>query len=498
MNLFQLLVGSAERYADRPAASDVSAGTTITYAQLHREAVAIASALADAGVRPGDRIGLLAPNGLPYLPAAFGILAAGACMVPVPWTSTVHEKNQLLQEIEVNGCLVAPGGVDDDGTENVIAGAPRITLQGPDHESCKDFGYWHLTDAPGPAGFAETNPAFVRFTSGTTGSSKGVVLSHEATAARVLAADAVLQFTPEDRVVWVLPLAYHFAVTIIAYVRAGLHMLLCNESLPAPLRDAIVATEATVLYASPIQIERLSNLDGVDSLPLRLAVSTAAPIATPVLDRFRERYGVPVTQAYGIIEAGLPCIQRAPLAEDGVGPPVPDYEIALFDEDGRRLPENAVGELPRGEVGLRGPGLFSAYYAPWSEREAHCREGFFLTGDIGERTSQGCLRLVGRRKAMLFVAGMKFFPEEVEQCLAEHPAVRESRIYAAEHPRLGQVPQAQVALNSGHEGLDPKILRRHCASHLSSYKVPVQFEIVDAIPRTGSGKILRWTADELS
>ncbi|MEM7167662.1 MAG: class I adenylate-forming enzyme family protein [Planctomycetota bacterium] len=489
MNLFQLLVSSADKHGERPAATDVAAGTTITYIQLHNEAVAIAQSLRSAGVSRGDRVGLLAPNGIPYLPAAFGILAADACMVPVPWNATAHEKRKILEEIDVNGYLVAP---DSDHT---LGGDKQATLE---TGCCAGFDYIHLSDAQPPVGFHDVNPAFVRFTSGTTGASKGVVLSHEATAARVEASDAVLEFTAEDRVVWVLPLAYHFAVTIVAYVRAGLHMLLCNESLPAALHEAIVQTEATVLYASPVQIERLANLkDDFGSLPLRLAVSTAAPITTAACDRFEARYAIPVTQAYGIIEAGLPCIQRpAAACERGhdVGPPVPGYEIALFADDRSKLPDGSSGP---GEIGLRGPGLFSAYYSPWSARDEHCREGFFLTGDIGIRGADGALQLVGRRKAMLFVAGMKFFPEEVEQCLESHPAVRESRVVAVRHPRMGQIPHAEVALHETAGDLDLKELRQHCASLLSPYKVPVHIEAVAQIARTGSGKVLRWRDDEL-
>jgi acyl-coenzyme A synthetase/AMP-(fatty) acid ligase len=337
------------------------------------------------------------------------------------------------------------------------------------------------------------NPAFIRFTSGTTGSSKGVVLSHEATAARVQAADGVLRFTEEDRILWVLPLAYHFAVTIVAYVRAGAHVLVCPDNLPGVLVDSIRRFRASVLYASPLHFERMGNLRVSGPLTgLRLALSTSAPITPAVSERFESLYGVPVGQAYGIIEAGLPCIN---LRTDGlpitsVGHPVPGYEIAVFTDEGARLATGGIGE-----IGLRGNGLFSAYYAPWRLREHITRDGWFLTGDLGWLDDTGALYLKGRKKSVIFVAGLKFFPEEVEDCINQFPGIKESRVFGRPHSRLGEVPCAEVVLSSA--GCDLAALREHCALALSPYKAPIEFTVVQAVRRTPGGKILRLPAGEI-
>ena len=331
------------------------------------------------------------------------------------------------------------------------------------------------------------NPAFIRFTSGTTSSSKGVVLSHEATAARVEAADRVLRFDPEDRILWVLPLAYHFAVTIVAYVRAGAHILLCPDTLPHGLVDAIRRLEPSVLYASPLHFERMGNLP--PSAPLqgvRLCLSTSAPITAAVMERFESVYGVPVGQAYGLIEAGLPCINtRAEgLPATSVGRAVSGYEIAVVSSANEPLVPGASGEIV-----VRGDGLFSAYYAPWRRREQITRDGWFATGDIGRLDPRGALYLEGRKKAVIFVAGLKFFPEEVEGCVNQFPGIKESRVFARPHAHLGEVACAQIV--STGDGIDLDALKAHCDRSLSSYKVPVEFEVVDAVPRTPGGKILR-------
>jgi acyl-coenzyme A synthetase/AMP-(fatty) acid ligase len=251
--------------------------------------------------------------------------------------------------------------------------------------------------------------------------------------------------------------------------------------------DAIRRLGASVFYASPLHFERMSSLAPTGPLSgLRLALSTSAPLAPTVMERFESIYDVPVGQAYGIIEAGLPCINSRPpdLPAGSVGRVVPGYEIAVFSDQGERLPAGTPGE-----IGVRGDGLFSAYYTPWRLREEIARDGWFLTGDVGRLDPGGALFLHGRRKAVIFVAGLKFFPEEVEECINQFPGVTESRVFGTPHAHLGQVPRAEVVFATATPDLDA--LREHCARALSPYKVPVEFTVVEATAKTPGGKILR-------
>lgn len=478
MNLAELLYSSAERHSHRPALTDVRSGRSLSYGQLALEANRVAGFLIAQGVEPGQRIGLLAPNGLAYLPAAFGLLATGACLAPLAPTLAPAETAQIIREVQLNGCLSWPKA-------DLAAADGCGILSGGE---CAGFTFqWMDRGAEGPAEFRGLNPAFIRFTSGTTASSKGVVLSHEATAARVEAADRVLRFSREDRILWVLPLAYHFAVTIVAYVRAGAHILMCPDTLPRALVDAAQRLEASVLYASPLHFERMGNLGPSKPLKsLRLCLSTSAPITQAVVARFESVYDVPVGQAYGIIEAGLPCInlRTEGLPATSLGRPVPGYKIAVFSDEGKRLATRVVGE-----IAVRGEGLFSSYYAPWRLREQVTRDGWFLTGDVGWIDQVGALYLKGRKKTVIFVAGLKFFPEEVEECINQFPGIKESLVFARSHSRLGEVPCAEVVL--GASGCDLDALKAHCVRALSSYKVPLEFTVVGAIPKTSGGKILR-------
>src|SRR3989442_1042395 len=479
MPLADLLHASADGWPEGPGAPDVGSARSMSYGQLARESRSVAAFLKGRGVEPGQRIGLLAPNGVAYLPAAFGLLESGACLVPIASNLAHAEIAEIVREVQLNGCLAWPGA------DAAAAPVAIARLQGGE---CDGFTFgWTDRGARAPAEFYRLNAAFIRFTSGTTARSKGVVLSHEATAARVEAADRVLAFTQEDRILWMLPLAYPCAVTSGAYVRPGSHILLCPDTLPRALVDATRRLRPSVLYASPLHFERMGHLGPSEPLAsLRLVLSTSAPITQKVMDRFASVYGVPVGQAYGIIECGLPCIN---LRTDGVpatavGRPVPGYEVAVLSDEGVPLATDAIGE-----IAVRGRGLFSAYYAPWQLREQVARDGWFLTGDLGRLDPAGALHLKGRKKAVIFVAGLKFFPEEVEDCINQFPGIKESRVYGRPHARIGEVPCAEVVVDPA--GCDLDGLKTHCARVLSSYKVPIEFKVVDAVPRTPGGKISR-------
>lgn len=464
MSLAALLFETAARHAGRPALTDLATGRSLSYGALAAEAERIAAACRRDGVGRGTRVALVGSGGLAYVGTAFGILAAGGCLVPVAANLRDSEQEAVLSSLAVAAVLDLP---DDGASDAAFA--------------------WRDRDAPSPAGFAALDPAFIRFSSGTTADAKGVVLSHATTLARVRAADAVLGLGADDRVLWTLPLAYHFAVTIPAYVRAGAHVLLCPESQPARMARALADERATVVYASPLQLARLAAVAG-PAPALRLALSTAAPLPLETAERFAAATGVPLGQAYGIIEAGLACINRGDdpaLPATCVGRAVPGYEVGVFAPDGVPLASSE-----HGEVGVRGTGLFDAYYEPWRPRAAVLRDGWFMTGDVGSLDTAGALTLHGRLKSTIVVAGMKVFPEEIEAVLLSHPGIAEARAFGREHPRLGELPHAEIVLTPDGR-FDREALAAHCARHLSPYKVPVEIAVVTAIPRTASGKVLR-------
>jgi len=441
----------------------------VSYAELVRRADAVAGELRRAGLRPGDRCGLQAPQGPAFVELALGILAAEGCLVPIP---------------------------DDHRGALFDAFAERARLHhavGPAGPALRSFERVPAVDGQGDRRFRSLRPAYLRFTSGTTSRRKGVVLGHAAVSARLDAANRALEIGPADRVLWLLPMAHHFVVSILLYLSRGATLLLPASPLARPILDFAAREGATVLYASPHHHDLLSRDEGGPALDrVRLAVSTADALRRPVAERFRRRFDTPLVQALGIIEVGLPVanLKAAATKPEALGRPLPDYEVWLRGEDGRRLSGPTSPERC-GEIAIRGPGMLDAYLDPWLPAEEVLEDGAFRTGDQGWIDAEGELFLEGRRANRISMAGMKFFAEEVEAVLDRHPGVVESRVRPREHAHLGEVPVAELVALRPEAPPTRSDLVRHCREHLPPYKVPRDFTWVPELPHTSSGKLRR-------
>jgi long-chain acyl-CoA synthetase len=314
-----------------------------------------------------------------------------------------------------------------------------------------------------------------------------VVLSHQAIIERTAAADQGLKICRDDTVLWVLSMSYHFVVTILLFLRRGATIVLCGQRFPEALIDGITRQRGTFIYASPFHYGLLAHSEAIDAAALgniRMAVSTAMKLPTEVAEAFRARFSIELTEAYGIIEVGLPFQRMAGEATQpgSVGRPLPGYELRLDDRDAEGV----------GSIHLRGPGLFDAYYLPWQGRAEVCPDGWFATGDLGRVDAAGNLFIVGREKVVINFVGMKIFPQEVEAVLNRHPAIRESLVTGAPHPRFGELPVARIVLQGEAAGdVAPVDLRRFCYERLAQYKVPKEFVVVDRLEKTASGKLKR-------
>jgi long-chain acyl-CoA synthetase len=336
-----------------------------------------------------------------------------------------------------------------------------------------------------PPEFAAVDAAFIRFTSGTTSTAKGVVLSHKTVYERIHAANEALAIGEDDTIVWLLSMSYHFTVSIVAYLTFGASILLCSNHFGETIVEEAAAHSGTLIYGSPQHYALMAgDRSGAKLDSLRLAVSTASALKSDIAEAFFGRFGVPLSQAYGIIEIGLPCINLAgEAAKPGsVGKVLPAYEIHLRD----------IGSAPLRAIDVRGRGLFDAYYSPWRRQIDISPDGWFETGDMGQFDDEGYLYITGRAKEMISVGGMKFFPQEVETVLDTHPSVEEAYVFAESHPRLGEAPHALVKLREQVEtnGLSDE-LRRLCQANLSAFKIPLTIRFVEQLPRTGSGKLKR-------
>ena len=467
--------------ADRGAVALISNETTLSYGDLERLTQEAADALA---VAPGQRVGLHCPNGIPHIVWSLAVLKRQGVLVPIAPELSHPERDQVVETTSLDIVLCA------DGNKWHREAPSARTLQvGGIGEAVLSSG-WKTK----PAGFHEDrlvalNPALIRFSSGTTGKRKGIVLSHETLFARVTASNAGLKVGPGDRVIWILPMAHHFAVSIILYLLHGAATVVETSHLGDDVFKALEKHQGTMLYASPFHYALLGACAEAHAVPgLRLAVSTAAALPPATGEKFFERFNVPLNQALGIIECGLPIFNDLWPREkpESVGRPQSAYATAIRRTDGS---EAAIDEV--GELFIKGPGITDAYLSPWTPQAEILEDGWFRTGDQARRDADGAIFLSGRSKSVINVGGMKCFPEEIEATLNEHAAVKESRVFGLPHPTFGSVPVAEIV--PADPAAPPKMseLAGYCRQRLSNYKIPVKYTFVSELPKTPSGKILR-------
>lgn len=442
-----------ERNSD-DAPAIIHGGGEISYRELDDRVRHISSALKSNALWPRSgipRVALSFPSGPDYVVLALAILNAGGCFLPVPDELTQCERDQLIAIT---------------GADLLMTGESELTAL--HHDTPPGFSVDAL-DA--------LHPAFIRFSSGTTGRAKGIVLSHLSLLERITAANQVLRIGRGDRVLWMLPMAHHFAVSIVLYLYHGATTVLVPPgNLLKPARDHRV----TVIYGSPYHFAMLAaEPDAAPLHDLRLAVSTAFALPESTAQLFLSKFALPLQQALGIIEAGLPLLNldSAESKPCSIGKPTPSFQAKLDEETGELL--------------LKGPGMLDAYLSPWQSRESILQNGWLATGDIAECDADGRYFLRGRTRTVINVGGLKCFPEEVEGVLRQHPSVAAARVLGRAHPGLGAAPIAEIVPRDPSQPPSVVDLRRHCQRQLAAYKVPFEYQFVSALPLTSSGKMLR-------
>jgi long-chain acyl-CoA synthetase len=472
MNVFTTI--QKETAAVRQNIALIDSGEEITYGQLLASAERLSSELSSQGVARFCRVGLLCEDSIDYVIISLAILSLGGVIVPISPDQSGEEIESVIEKIDLD-FLVAE--------ERLRPKAERL----PQELFFSRSFTIHKRSATRPAeGYFDINPAFIRFSSGTTGASKGVVLSHEAIIERTDAADKGLLITSSDRVLWVLSMSFHFVVTILLFLRRGATIILCGRNLPHAIIDGIMNRNGTFIYASPFHYSLLTGSADIPSdafSSIRMAISTAMKLPDSTAGEFAKKFGKELAEAYGIIEVGLPFIRvSGPDKKGSVGRALPDYRIRLDNMD-----ENGVGDIL-----IKGKGMLDAYYSPWQSREDILTDGWFATGDLGRIDEDGFLFIVGRKKDVINFVGMKIFAQEVEAVINLHPTVLESRVYPVQHDRFGELPAAKLLLRNGTDHAEAvEDIRRFCYLHLSPYKVPKEFDIVDSLPKTASGKLKR-------
>ena len=478
LNLFDVFCQTVEKQPDRIAIYGPQDDRSYTYKELKELIEKTADKLKQAGLHPGMTLGLHYESGVEYIVLTYAAWCCEASVVPIAVELMPPEKRRILNEIGLDLLVTEDNSLAT--FKDLINASNLGTLW-------KDIIITKLENPrKHPEEFKHVNAAFLRFTSGTTGTSKGVILSHKTIYERIHAANECLHIGPEDNIIWLLSMSYHFAVSIVAYLSFGASIILCKNFFGSTIVKTSVEKKATMIYGSPIHYQLMSSTrDDVTLTTLRTAISTTTALTQKVARAFYERFNLQLSEAYGIIEIGLPFINlNNTLDKPGsVGKLLPAYEM--------KLEETSVDSDVK-EIKLKGKGIIDAYYDPWTKREDILNDGWFSTGDLGRLDDDGYLFIVGRSKEIINVGGMKCFPQEIESVLVSYPGVKEAVVYAQAHDRFGEVPSAQVVLKAGYDKtITEELLKDFCAERLEILKVPERIKFADELERTASGKLIR-------
>jgi long-chain acyl-CoA synthetase len=447
-NLAALLAAAARRQPDRPAL--VWDGGALSWRDLEARAAGTTRWLAEQGVGAGDMVALLLPNTWGLVAALWGGLALGVTVAPLNPLLAADERERILGHLR-------PKAVVDAAPPERSGTAPEAT------------------DGAGPG--------LVLYTSGSTGQPKGALLSHAAlVAANRSWAGPVMALTEADRVLAALPLAHSFGLNgaLLAPLLAGSTVVLQERFSPEETPRAIARHRVTVFPGVATMFARILEspaLDPADLGTLRLAVSGAAPCPWALAREWRRRTGVRIVRGYGMTELFRPISYLA--AEDrdrpdSVGRAVPGVELRVVE----------------GELWIRTPAAMEGYLRAPEETAAVLAGGWFRTGDLATISPEGYVSIVGRKRELILRGGYSVVPGEVEATLLAHPAVAEAAVLGVAHAELGEEVAAFVTLRPGARAEAAELVA-FCRERLAGYKYPRRVTVVDALPKSATGKILK-------
>lgn len=515
---------SAEKYRERPAYTNM--GKTISFGDLDRLSRDFGAWLQGKGLARGGRVAVMMPNCLQYPVSIFGILRAGYVVVNVNPLYTARElENQLRDSgseaivILENFAHVLEQVIARTQMKHVVIAAlgDLLGLKGPIVDFVlrkvkKMVPHW---DIPGavrfnamlaqgsrlamrPAEVGHEDIAFLQYTGGTTGVSKGAMLLHRNILANLEQAMAWLRpFMKEDEpqvIITALPLYHILSLTangLLMMKMGGCNVLITNpRDIPAFVKELArhkftIFTGVNTLFNALLNHPDFAKLDFSS---LKISLGGGMAVQKPVADRWKQLTGCTLIEAYGLSETSPGVTINPPDLREyngSIGLPIPSTEIVLRAEDGREVPLGSAGEIC-----VRGPQVMKGYWnSPAETARVLGPDGFFATGDIGVMDEKGYVRIVDRKKDMLLVSGFNVYPNEIESVVIAHPGVLECAVIGVPDPHSGEVPKLFVVRKD--PGLTEAGIRSYCESNLTGYKRPKYVEFRKELPKTNVGKILR-------
>jgi long-chain acyl-CoA synthetase len=487
-NLVGKLAATVARYPDNVALKLGPA--TTAYSGLDDASSRVAAFLAERGVDPGDRVGIMLPNVPEFAVAYYGTLRAGAVVVPM---------NVLLKEREVAFYLGDPEAklvfawhqFEDEARKGAATAGAECIVVSPD-------AFAELLAGVAPAPFVAqcdgTDTAVILYTSGTTGRPKGAELTHDNLARNVEVALGLFAIVPDDVILGALPLFHSFGQTCTLNTAAasGATLAPVPRFDPDKVLTTIEGDRVTVFGGVPTMFAALLHHPGrerFDVSTLRLCISGGAAMPVEIMRGFEEAFGAVVLEGYGLSETSPIASFSHPDRErkvGSIGTPVEGVEMKVVDDARHEVPAGDVGE-----IAIRGHNVMKGY---WRNPEATAKsidaEGWFYTGDMARIDDEGYFFIVDRKKELIIRGGYNVYPREIEEVIYEHPAVRETAVIGIPHPELGEEVAAAVVLKAS-ETVTEDELRQYVKDRVAAYKYPRHVWFVAELPKSPTGKILK-------
>ncbi|MEH7073361.1 long-chain-fatty-acid--CoA ligase [Neobacillus drentensis] len=492
MNLNENLKNTATRFPNRTAYTFLSQSKT--YEELNKLVDCAASGLSAKGIRKGDRVALLLGNCPEFVIAYYGILRAGAVVVPINPAYTSGEISYILSNSQAKA-VIAHSSLE-----------PTISTLREKLEHLKLIFYTDSIDSEWTweqliqetedtfesTSINEDDLAVILYTSGTTGKPKGAMLSHRNMASNIASMSQLAEFTEEDRIIAVLPMFHVFcmATCINIPISCGAAIVIVPKFSPTEVINTIRREKATIFAGVPTMFSFLLQVPGAtagDFSTIRACFSGGASIPVELLNRFEEKYKVHVLEGYGLSETA-PVTAFNPLRgirkPGSVGVDIPEVKNKVVDPNGMEVSRGEIGELI-----VKGPNVMMGYLGMPEATSSALKEGWFYTGDLARMDEEGYIYIVDRKKDMILVGGYNVYPREVEEVLYQHPAILETAVIGIPDKEYGEIVKAFVVTNG--EGITMDDILYFCEDKLAKYKLPKQVEFMEELPKNSTGKILR-------
>jgi long-chain acyl-CoA synthetase len=526
-SLVELLEESFAKFRDRKAF--ICMDKSISYRDLDEMSMALGAYLQSKGLQKGARVALMMPNVLQYPVSTAAVLRAGYAVVNVNPLYTPRELEHQLKDSGAEAIIVLENFattvqqvIAKTAVKHVIVGSmgdllgfkgvivnlvvrrvkkmvPAYSL--PDAVSFNDAIAAGRNVTFNKQKIAPDDVAFLQYTGGTTGVSKGATLLHRNILANVLQNDAWLQpalaappHVDQLFIVCALPLYHIFALTacfLLAMRAGGVNLLIPNpRDMPGFIKE-LIKYQVNSLPAVNTLYNGLLHTPGFDKIDFsKLKISNGGGMAVqrPVADQWKKLTGCSIAEGYGLSETSptLTCNPATVTDFNGsIGIPVPSTYLSIRDDDGNELPFGQPGEIC-----AKGPQIMVGYWnRPEETAKVMTPDGYFRTGDIGVMTPDGYTKIVDRKKDMILVSGFNVYPNEIEEVIASHPGVLECAVIGVEDARSGEAVKAFVVKRD--PAVSAEDIIKYCGTQLTNYKVPKQIEFRTDLPKTNVGKILR-------